>query len=84
MRSPSGGRVDQVLDLVDGFLRSEHVLSVCVDDRAAVMYCRDGTVVAARTDEYRWTTPEMLETESRLLSAALAGVEPASLSPTSR
>ncbi len=68
---PSGGRVDQVLDLVDGFLRSEHVLPVRVDDRAAVMYRRDGTVVAARTDEYRWTTPEMLETETRLLTAAL-------------
>ncbi len=69
---PSGGRVDQVLDLVDGFLRSEHVLPVRVDDRAAVMYRRDGTVVAARTDEYRWTTPEMLATETRLLTAALA------------
>ncbi len=69
---PSGGRVDQVLDLVDGFLRSEHVLPVRVDDRATVMYRRDGTVVAARTDEYRWTTPEMLETETRLLTAALA------------
>ncbi len=69
---PSGGRVDQVLDLVDGFLRSEHVLPVRVDDRAAVMYRRDGTVVAARTDEYRWTTPEMLETETRLLTGALA------------
>jgi conjugative relaxase-like TrwC/TraI family protein len=71
-RLPSGGRVDQVLDLVDGFLRSEHVVPVRVDDRAAVMYRRDGTVVAARTDEYRWTTPEMLETETRLLAAALA------------
>ncbi len=68
---PSGGRVDQVLDLVDGFLRSEHVLPVRVDDRAAVMYRRDGTVVASRADEYRWTTPEMLETETRLLEGAL-------------
>ena len=68
---PSGGRVDQVLELVDGFLRSEHVLPVRVDDRAAVMYRRDGTVVAARTDGHRWTTPEMLETETRLLASAL-------------
>ena len=28
---PAGGRVDQVLDLVDGFLRSEHVLAVRAD-----------------------------------------------------
>lgn len=68
---PSGGRVDQVLDLVDGFLRSEHVLAVRVDDRAAVIHRLDGAVVAARTDEYRWTTPEMLETETRLLASAL-------------
>ena len=70
-RPPAGGRVDQVLDLVDGFLRSEHVLAVRVDDRAAVIHRHDGTVIAARTDEYRWTTPEMLETETRLLATAL-------------
>ena len=63
---PSGGRVDQVLDLVDGFLRSEHVLPVRVDDRAAVIHRFDGAIVASRTDEHRWTTPEMLETETRL------------------
>ena len=68
---PSGGRVDQVLALADGFLRSEHVLPVRVDDRAAVIYRQDGVVIAARTDEYRWTTPEMLDTERRLLASAL-------------
>lgn len=68
---PSGGRVDQVLDLVDGFLRSEHVLAVRIDDRAAVIHRHDGAVIAAHTDEYRWTTPEMLETETRLLASAL-------------
>ena len=67
----SGGRVDQVIDLADGFLRSEHVLPVRVDDRAAVIHRQDGAVIAARTDEYRWTTPEMLETETRLLVSAL-------------
>ena len=68
---PAGGRVDQVLDLADGFLRSEHVLAVRIDDRAAVISRRDGSVIAARTDEHRWTTPEMLTTEARLLAAAL-------------
>ena len=42
-----------------------------VDDRVAVIHRQDGVVVAARTDEYRWTTPEMLETETRLLASAL-------------
>lgn len=68
---PSGGRVEQVLDLADGFLRSEHVVAVRVDDRAAVIHRHDGAVIAARTDEYRWTTPEMLDTETRLLASAL-------------
>src|SRR3546814_551061 len=68
---PAGGRVEQVLDLVDGFLRSEHVLAVRVDDRAAVIHRTDGAVIAAGTDECRWTTPEMLETETRLLTSAL-------------
>ncbi len=68
---PDGGRVEQVLDLVDGFLRSEHVLAVRIDDRAAVIHRHDGAAIAAHTDEYRWTTPEMLETETRLLASAL-------------
>ncbi len=69
---PSGGRVDQVLDLVNGFLESGHVVAVRVDDHAAVIYRQDGVVIGARTDEYRWTTPEMLDTERRLLASALA------------
>ena len=68
---PAGGRVDRVLDLVDGFLESEHVLAVRVDERAAVIERADGRVIAARTDEYRWTTPDMLDTETRLLASAL-------------
>ena len=69
---PGGGRVDQVLDLVDEFVASAHVVAVRVDERAAVIYRQDGAVIGARTDEYRWTTPEMLETETRLLASALA------------
>src|SRR3546814_17195063 len=51
---PAGGRVEQVLDLVDGFLRSEHVLAVRVDDRAAVINRTDGAVNADGTAECRW------------------------------
>ncbi len=69
---PGGGRVDQVLDLVNGFVESGHVVAVRVDDRAAVIYRQDGVVIGARTDEYRWTIPEMLDTERRLLASALA------------
>jgi conjugative relaxase-like TrwC/TraI family protein len=68
---PMGGRVDQVLDLVDDFLRSEHVLALRIDERSTVIRRNDGALIAARTDEFRWTTPEMVETEARLLAAAL-------------
>jgi conjugative relaxase-like TrwC/TraI family protein len=69
---PAGGSVDSVLALVDGFLRSPHVLPVCLDDRSAVITRNDGKSIAARTDEHRWTTPEMLATEGRLLAGAQA------------
>jgi hypothetical protein len=68
---PAGGSVDRVLDLADGFLRSEHVLAVRLDRGSATIRRADGVVIPARTDETRWTTPEMLEIESRIVSSAL-------------
>jgi conjugative relaxase-like TrwC/TraI family protein len=68
---PAGGRVDQVLDLVDGFLRSEHVLTISMDPAAATIRRNDGVVIPARTDEVRWTTPEMLELEASIVASAL-------------
>jgi conjugative relaxase-like TrwC/TraI family protein len=68
---PSGGRVDQVLNLVDGFLRSEQVLTISMDPAAATIRRDDGVVIPAHTDELRWTTPEMLRLEARLVVSAL-------------
>ena len=52
------------------------------DRTAAVIRRDDGKVIAARTDENRCTTPEMLELEARLVaSAAATAVTPASASP---
>jgi conjugative relaxase-like TrwC/TraI family protein len=68
---PAGGSVDQVLDLADGFLRSEHVLAVGLDRGTATIRRGDGVVIPARTDETRWTTPEMLEIEARIVTSAL-------------
>jgi AAA domain/TrwC relaxase len=68
---PAGGSVDRVVDLADGFLRSEHVLAVRPDRGTATIRRADGVVIPARTDEIRWTTPEMLETEARIVSSAL-------------
>lgn len=69
---PAGGRVEDVLALVDGFLRSPHVVPVRINERAAVIARNNGKTIAARTDEHRWTTPEMLEVEQRLLAGATA------------
>jgi conjugative relaxase-like TrwC/TraI family protein len=68
---PAGGRVDQVLDLVDGFLRSDHLVAITTDAGAATIRRNDGVVIPAHTDEIRWTTPEMLELEASIVASAL-------------
>jgi hypothetical protein len=59
------------LDLVDGFLRSDHVLAIRLDRGTATIRRADGVVIPARTDEIRWTTPEMLEIEAGIVTSAL-------------
>ena len=70
---PHGGQVDHVLDLVEGFLVSEHVVELRPGCDAATIRLRDRSVVGARTDESRWTTPEILELEARLVDTARQG-----------
>ena len=83
---PQGGRVEDVLDLVDGFVRSDHVLALTGDRDAATIRLQDGRVIAAKTGEQRWTTPEMLEIELGVVDSGLfrqatgcAVAEPAAL-----
>jgi conjugative relaxase-like TrwC/TraI family protein len=71
---PHGGDIADVLTLTDAFLTSEHVvaLSHTVELRACDVIRRlDGTVVPAHLDEGRFTTPEMIATEQRLVASAL-------------
>jgi hypothetical protein len=68
---PNGGRVDAVLDLVDGFLRSEHVLALATDRDATTIRRHDGTIIAAKTAEQRWTTHQMLEIELAVIDSGL-------------
>ncbi len=68
---PYGGRVDDVLGLVDGFLESDRVVALAGPDRSAGIRLADGRTVAARTDELRGTTPEMLAIEARLVASAV-------------
>jgi len=68
---PNGGRVEDILDLVDGFVRSEHVLAVSGDRDAATIRRHDGKVISARTAEHRWTTPQMLAIELAVVDSGL-------------
>lgn len=68
---PAGGYVDAVLGLVDGFLASGHVITLGAQRAGACIRRDDGAVIAARTDDHRYTTPEMLALEGRLLDSAI-------------
>ena len=71
--APPGMGIDAVLELSDAFLTSRHV--VVLGEPAGlrtsdVIRRRDGTVIAARVDEARWSTPELLATERSLIQGA--------------
>lgn len=69
---PHGGRVEHIIDLADGFLRSKHVVALSVEADPATIRLGDGTLVGAGTGGQRWTTPEMLQTELDLIDMASA------------
>jgi conjugative relaxase-like TrwC/TraI family protein len=66
---PNGGRVNDVLALADAFLVSEHVL-VLDADRAITLRRADGRFVPSGDALSRFTTPEMVAAEQRLLARA--------------
>ena len=68
---PGGGQVNDILDLADGFLRSDHVLTLATDEGATIRL-GDGRRIGAQTGEQHWTTPEMLATEARVIDTAIA------------
>jgi conjugative relaxase-like TrwC/TraI family protein len=71
---PHGGDVGDILSLTDAFLTSEHVVALgqAVELRACDVIRRlDGIVVPAHLGEGRFTTPEMVATERRLVASAL-------------
>ncbi|MGH9002964.1 MAG: MobF family relaxase, partial [Acidimicrobiia bacterium] len=71
---PHGGDIADILSLTDAFLTSEHVVALgqTVELRACDVIRRlDGTVVPAHLGEGRFTTPEMVATEQRLVASAL-------------
>jgi len=70
-----GGDVAEVVKMTSGYLANPaHVVQVGTATQLRgtdVIRREDGTVVAAQTDQYRFTTPELLETEHRLVAAAV-------------
>jgi hypothetical protein len=66
---PAGAPADEVLAMADGFLGSAYVVALG-DTGHQVMYRADGTVAPAKVDDTRFTTPEMLATERRLIESA--------------
>ena len=71
---PAGGTVDQIVELADAFLDSEHVIPLQsrIGLRTSDVIRRsDGRVVAVHVDEHRWTTPEMLATERSVIVTAI-------------
>ena len=71
---PQGADIGDVVGLADAFLASQH--AVPLGPRSGlrssdVIRRSDGAVVATHIDELRWTTPEMLATERRLIDTAV-------------
>jgi conjugative relaxase-like TrwC/TraI family protein len=74
-RHPAGADIGQVVALAKEFVASDHVVAIGVPERlwtSDVLRRLDGTVVAAHLDLLRWTTPEMLAMENRLIDGALS------------
>ena len=69
---PDGAPVAAVVELAERFIESDHCVHLA-GGASPVIRTRAGVAVAARTDETRFTTPDMLTVERRLVEAALAG-----------
>ncbi|MGH9164476.1 MAG: MobF family relaxase, partial [Acidimicrobiales bacterium] len=68
-----GGDVGDLVALADAFLRSDLAVALPIPDRCGdVLRRRDGTIVALEADGARFSTPELLALERRLLDAAAA------------
>ena len=73
-RLPAGADIGQVIALAKAFVASDHVVPMGVPERlwtSDVLRRLDRTVVPAHLDLLRWTTPEMLATENRLIDGAV-------------
>lgn len=68
---PSGAPAADVLDMADEYLASRHVVALA-EGRVDHILRADGRSAPIPTDQYRWTTPDMLRTEQLLIRMAAA------------
>ena len=68
---PDGALVELIMGWTEQFFESEHCVLLAGEQQPAIR-TRDGRVVAALTDQARFTTPDMLAVERRLVDLALA------------
>ena len=69
-RLPSGAPVESIIEWSEQFLESPHSVLLAGVHRPAIQR-RDGRAVAALTDQARFSTPDMLAVEHRLVELAL-------------
>ena len=67
---PNGAPIANIVDWANLFAASEHCVELTGTGAAAIR-TKDGRVVSARTDETRYSTPDMLATERRLIDTAI-------------
>ena len=67
---PNGAPIASIIEWADLFVDSEHCVQLTGTGATAIR-TRQGRVVSARTDEARFSTPDMLATERRLIDSAI-------------
>ncbi len=70
---PNGAPIGQIIEWADFFLDSEHSVRLTGRSDAAIRRS-SGRIVSARIDEARFSTPDMLATERRLIDTAVGRV----------
>ena len=71
-RLPNGAPVEQITEWAERFIESDRCVPLYGEATAAIR-TRDGRVISSHTDGARFTTPDMLATERRLVDIAIGG-----------
>ncbi len=69
-RLPNGAPVDDIVEWSERFIESDHCIEL-VGHQSAVIRTSTGHVVSARTDDIRFSSPDMVTAERQLVASAL-------------